>query len=562
MSPTAAPWMTRTVPASAFEALIRRHRLSPLAARVLAARGWQPGPALSDYLAPQALAPDPLALTGAPEAAERLWRAIDAGERITVAGDYDVDGVTGAALLLCFFRGVGATVDCYLPNRHQEGYGLQAEVLRELASAGTRVLVTVDNGTTSLEEIALATSLGIDVIVTDHHQPGPVLPAAYALLNPKTMAAPGPFEPLAGVGVAYQLTKAMEALRGPAGADAALDLVAIGTIGDRAALSGENRRLVKLGLSRLAASPRAGLAALCQIVNLELGPHTGAEAIALRLVPRLNAAGRMADARLALDLLLTDDREAGARLAEKLERLNRERQRLTRSIESSAKALLEATFDPEAPAIVLADDTWHHGVTGVVASRLVERYRKPVILFAPDRGAWRGAGRGVPGYDMHAALAAVSHHLGRYGGHPMAVGCTVAKGGLEAFSRDFASALAAQQPPAVTDANWQVDAEVPLSELTLQSVEALDCLQPTGAQNPAPTLVARNVRVVKQGLRGPEGQHLWLTIEDEGGRAEAIGFGMGALYPLGERIDCVFTPTTDRKRVQLRLVALFESPTS
>ncbi|MFP5502316.1 MAG: single-stranded-DNA-specific exonuclease RecJ, partial [Candidatus Sericytochromatia bacterium] len=352
MSPTAAPWMTRTVPASIFEALVRRHRLSPLAARVLAARGWQPGPALSDYLAPQAVAPDPLALTGAPEAAERLWRAIDAGERITVAGDYDVDGITGAALLKLFLEGAGATVDCHLPNRHQEGYGLQIEALRELAAAGTRVLVTVDNGTTSLEEIAFAKTLGMDVIVTDHHQPGPELPEAYALLNPRLMVEPGPFAPLAGVGVAYQLTKAMEALRHPCQADAALDLVAIGTIGDRAPLSGENRRLVKLGLQRLAASPRAGLAALCKIVNLELGPNPGAEAIALRLVPRLNAAGRMADPRLALDLLLTEDPSAGARLAERLERLNRERQRLTRSIEAGAKALLEAGYDPEAPAIV------------------------------------------------------------------------------------------------------------------------------------------------------------------------------------------------------------------
>lgn len=552
-------WRTRPLEATSPDTLARRHRVPTLVARVLAARGWQPGDELSTYLeAPSDREPDYTRLIGVPEAADRLLAAIDRGERITVCGDYDIDGITSTALLLCYLRRRGAVVDHFLPHRVVEGYGLNETALRELAARDTKVLVTVDNGITSIKEVALARELGMDVILTDHHRPGPELPPATVIVNPRLMADPAELAPLAGVGVAYAVARGVDARRPPEGLDARdlLDFVALGTLGDQSPLEQENRRLVRLGLKRVAEAPRKGLAALARAVKCNLRQANLGEHLAQRVIPRLNAAGRLAHPTLALELLLCEDEGNARALAEQLEQLNKQRRLLSVATETQAMALLSGEGKQDQPAIVLADPHWHHGVMGIVATRLAERFRKPVLLFALEEGGyWRGSGRSIPGLDLHAILEGLSRYLGRYGGHASAVGCTVEQARLDAFVADLQAAVARR----VGDVSprqriWEVDAEVPLIELSYESVAGLHVLQPTGPANPAPVLAARSLRVLRQELRGPEGEHLWLELEDGSGRAEAIGFGMGGLYPLGEPIvDVVFVPMAERWQGRNRL---------
>jgi single-stranded-DNA-specific exonuclease len=563
-------WQAPTIPAGATQSLERKHRLPALVAGVLAARGWEPGDALALFLGERVLAaPDPLELFGVKTAALRLWAAIDGAEQVTICGDYDADGVTGTALLVGALRAAGAQVNWYLPHRYHDGYGLNAGALDRLAAAQTKVIVTVDNGITSLEELAYAHKLGIDAIVTDHHLPGPELPLSHSIVNPRMMADAGPFAPLAGVGVAYMLVCGMSALRpehlGLADVlKAQLDLVALGTIGDMAPLAGENRRLVREGLACMATVPRLGLAALARSVKISLnGPGAG-DSIAHRLIPRLNAAGRMAHPDLALAMLLADDEGTARNLADKLGSLNRQRRSLTETTEARCRELLGPGPPSNQPAILLAEAGWHHGVMGIVASRLAERYGRPTILFAPDGAGWRGSGRSVPGFDLHAVLDELSGYLGRYGGHAAAVGLTVPDERLADFMADFQACVArrrGEQP--VGPCDWRVDLEVSLTALTLPDVEGLSCLEPTGMENPVPVFAARNLWVVRQGTRGPDGQHLWLEFEQPsmpGKPLEAIGFNMGAVYPVPERVDIIFTPTADRwqgrQRLQLRLKAV------
>lgn len=557
--PERLEWQTRAVEATAPDTLARRHRVPALVARVLAARGWQPGDALTTYLeAPSGQEPDYTALVGVPEAADRLLAAIDAGERITVCGDYDIDGITSTALLLCYLRRRGAVVDHFLPHRVVEGYGLNEPALRELAGRGTKVLVTVDNGITSVKEVALARELGMDVILTDHHRPGPELPQATVIVNPRLMADAGELAPLAGVGVAYAVARGVDAARPPEGLDARdlLDFVALGTLGDQSPLAQENRRLVRLGLRRIAEAPRKGLAALARAVKCNLKQANLGEHLAQRVIPRLNAAGRLAHPTLALELLLCEDEAAARALADQLEQLNKQRRMLSVATEMQAMTLLSAQGAQDHPAIVLADPHWHHGVMGIVATRLAEKFRKPVLLFALEEGGyWRGSGRSVPGLDLHAVLEGLSPYLGRYGGHASAVGCTVEQARLEAFVADLQAAIAARVGDVVPrNRVWEVDAEVPLVELSYESVAGLHVLQPTGPANPAPVLAARGLRVLRQEVRGPEGEHLWLELEDGSGRAEAIGFGMGSQHPLRDRVvDVVFVPMAERWQGKNRL---------
>lgn len=555
--------------------LTRLGHLSSLAATVLAARGWQAGPALGAYLSAEGgEAPDYLCLTGVREGAARLAAALAAGERITICGDYDMDGVCATALLVGCLRARGADVDFYLPHRIHDGYGLNAAVLERFSAGGSKLLVTVDNGITSVREIALARALGLDVILTDHHLPGPDLPPATVVINPQLMPDSGPFGPMAGVGVAYALAIGLETALGAASPTESLapflDLVALGTLGDMAPLIGENRRLVRRGLAGLATSPRAGLAGLADVLKLKMDGPGLAEQLAQRLIPRLNAAGRMAHPALALELLLCEDASRARALAAQLEQLNRQRRTLTEATEAACLAMLEghaggtpgSSMAGVGGAIILAHAGWHHGVTSIVAGRLANRFNRPAILFAPEADGWRGSGRSVPNFDLHAALAALASHLGRFGGHAAAVGLTVSADGLDAFERALQAYCTAHHPEPAHEARpWEIDAEVPLDALTYDNVASLGCLQPTGAGNPAPTLLARGLFVRRQQTRGPNEQHLFLALRDaEGSQIEAIGFGFGHLLPLPERVDLVYTPIAERwrgrERVQLRLLAV------
>jgi single-stranded-DNA-specific exonuclease len=532
---------------------------SQLLAQVLAARGWRPGPALTTFLAPpSSREPDYGALPGMAEAVALLTGAIRRAERITVCGDYDIDGIASTSLLVRALEHHDAVVDHFLPHRLEEGYGLNAAAIQGIAAQGTRLLVTVDNGITSHEQVALARSLGIEVIVTDHHRPGASLPDATVIVNPWLMQDPGGLAPLAGVGVAYALARSVDRALPLREVDARslLDLVALGTLGDQAPLVEENRRLVRLGLARLSRAPRRGVAALARAARCNLKAGNLAELLSQRVIPRINAAGRMAHPRLALELLLAHDDAPARQMADQLERLNHERRLLSLAIEAEAIARVAGGDMPGGPAIILADASWHHGVLGIVASRLAERFRRPTLLFAPEEnGHWRGSGRSVSGHDLHATLEAVGKVLGRFGGHANAVGLSVAPEDFEFFCAIFQAEVAVRLTAPVNYTKvWEVDAEPPLAALTFDAASSLQALEPTGPDNPAPTFGLRGATVLRQERRGPEDEHLWLEVSDGVDRASAIAFGQGNRHPLPDGpVDLVFQPVAERWQGQNRL---------
>jgi single-stranded-DNA-specific exonuclease len=498
------------------------------------------------------------------EAVALLVGAIERRERITVCGDYDIDGIASTSLLVRALEHHEAVVDHFLPHRLVEGYGLNASAIRDLAARGTRLLVTVDNGITSHAQVAMARSLGLDVLVTDHHKPGPSLPDATAIVNPWLMDEPGVLASLAGVGVAYALARSLDRALLPREFDARslLDMVALGTLGDQAPLVDENRRLVRLGLARISRSPRRGVAALARAARCNLKAGNLAELLSQRVIPRINAAGRMAHPRLALELLLARDDAPARQMAEQLEQLNRERRLLSLAIEAEAIARVAGGDRPGGPAIILADPGWHHGVLGIVASRLAERFRRPTLLFAPEEnGHWRGSGRSVSGHDLHATLEAVGKVLARFGGHANAVGLSVADEDFEFFCTIFQAEIAVRLTAPMNYAKtWEVDAEPPLAELTFDAVTSLLALEPTGTGNPPPTFALRGCTVMRQERRGPAEEHLWLEVSDGVTQLSAIAFGQGDRHHLQGPIDLVYQPMAERwqgqNRITLKVLAI------
>ncbi|HHT02330.1 MAG TPA: single-stranded-DNA-specific exonuclease RecJ [Firmicutes bacterium] len=504
--------------------------ISPALARVLINRGVTEVGAARRFLHPEELAwHDPFSMLGMPAAVARLQEALARCEQIVVYGDYDVDGITAAAILTDYLQRRGGRVTTTLPSRLLDGYGLHPEVVRSAAAAGCTLLVTVDCGITACAEIALAKQLGMDVLVCDHHEAGASLPLGAVLLDPKQPACPYPFKGLAAVGVVWKLLQALE----PGSCDQYLDLVALGTVADVVPLVDENRRLVQQGLACLASSARPGLRALlnsCGLspANLEAG-H-----VAFGLAPRLNAAGRVGDAMLALQLLLCQDVAMAEELAAELEQANRARQRIEETVWREAEAQAMAMFaeDPHLPFLVLDGDGWHPGVIGIVASRLVERFYRPTLLVAWHEGLGRGSGRSIPGFNLHKALSACAHLLEGFGGHGAAAGCQVVPGNLPALRaalQDYArrnSGLSDFVP------KLQIDAELRPDECGLRLATELELLAPFGVGNPRPLFAVHSLRPVSVQTVGKQGQHLRLQFQGQSnGRLVGIGFRLGHLAP-------------------------------
>src|SRR5512132_2280000 len=379
---------------------------------------------------------DPLLVGDMSVAVERIRAAIAAGRRICVHGDYDVDGICATVLAVLVLRELGAAVDWHLPSRFDEGYGVSGGTLERLAGEGCGLVLTVDCGITAVDEVRRARELGLEVIVTDHHRPGEALPDCPLVA---TRPSDYPFPDLCGTGVVYKLG---EALLG-SGSDVLkrhLDLIALATIADVVPLVGENRSLAIAGLRTLARTQKPGLRALMKVARVDPAA-VDAGKVGFRLAPRINAAGRLGHPRAALELLLTDDREEARRLADRLEALNRDRQAVEDKILRAASAQVDEW--PEAKrrqrGYVVWGQDWHEGVIGIVASRLVERYHRPVVLIAGTEGLWTGSGRSIPSFDLHGALAACSHHLERFGGHRAAAGLSISAEQLEPFAEAFAA---------------------------------------------------------------------------------------------------------------------------
>ena len=517
-------WTIRPCPRPEVRALAQALGLRETTASVLVRRGYGDPEAAQAFLAAERPRHDPLLLGDTAEACALLRRRIAEGGRICVHGDYDVDGICATALAVTVLRGLGADVEWHLPSRFEEGYGLSGETLARLAGEDCSLVLTVDCGITAVDEAAQARSLGLDVIVTDHHRPGETLPDCPVVA---TRPSRYPFPELCGTGVVYKLLLAL--LEDEAALEEHLDVVALATVADVVPLVDENRALVTAGLRRLARTTKPGLRALMRAAAVD--PATvDAGAIGFRLAPRINAAGRLGHPAAALELLLTQDAEEARRLAGELESLNRDRQAIEDRILRDAVRQVEEW--PEAHrrrlGYVLAGEEWHRGVIGIVASRLAERFHRPVVLIAGGDGdEWTGSGRSIPAFDLHAALGACSHLLGRWGGHRAAAGLSIAPGDVDAFAAAFAEHAATILTEEDLEPVLSVDAVARGRELTLDLCEELERLAPFGLGNPGITLLAVGCELSELGAVG-EGKHLRVAVTADGARSGAIAFGRGA----------------------------------
>ncbi len=553
--------------------LCDRLRVGPLLAQVLINRGLSTVEDCHGFLntSHQGLH-RPELMAGLPEAAERIVRAVRQGERIAIYGDYDVDGVTSSALLYQCLQLAGVTPTLYVPHRIDEGYGLNCDAIQHLADDGHKLIVTVDCGTSSIAEAELARKLGVDLIITDHHEPGPTLPPAYALVNPKVPGSAYPFRELAGVGIAFKLAWAIGLeLAGGANCTSqfqrfltdATSLAALGTIADVVPLVGENRVLATLGLKSLSSQRyHAGLHAIVESARLADSKVVERD-VAFIIGPRLNAAGRMGHAGQALRLLTTAGPDEARAIAADLEQVNRRRQEVERTILEQAIEQVEADDDWQSRfSFVLASEQWHVGVIGIVASRLVERYGRPVLMIGVDEdGCGQGSGRSVRALNMFEALGECADCLLRFGGHPMAAGLRLESSRLGDLREAFEAAV--RQRVQATDlvATIDIDAEVTLAGLNQSAVTELQRLAPFGQGNPQPMFVATGCKCVGPARRmGNGGTHLSVQLTQSGTSLRGVCWNAGELaeeISRAETLDIAFRPKLNtwkgRTSVELEL---------
>ncbi|HJT35303.1 MAG TPA: single-stranded-DNA-specific exonuclease RecJ [Pirellulales bacterium] len=556
-------------------ALERAAGVSAVVARLLICRGLDDPVRARDFLDPKlAQLRDPGELPGVPAAVERIARAIAARERIVVYGDYDVDGMTATSLLVQCLRLLGADAGYYVPHRLEEGYGLNHEALRTLASQSAKLIVTVDCGITSAAEAATARSIGLDLIITDHHEFGPELPDAAAIVHPRLPGTAYPFAGLSGAGVAFKLAWAL--CQQASGAKkvgepmrnfllSAVGWAALGTVADMVPLVDENRVLVQHGLASLKERPGLGLAALMRLAELDQKPRLATDDVGFALAPRLNAAGRLGQAQLAVELLITTAPERATALAEYLNELNNSRQSLERSIYLAALKQAQHYDVENDAALVLAERGWHPGVIGIVAGRLVDKFHRPVILVALDElGVKPGVGsaRGVPGFNLHEALAACTEHLLSHGGHAAAAGLKIDDHKLDDFRTDFCQCVAEAIALERRVAELAIDAEVSFGELTLSVLNQIERLAPFGQHNPRPLLCASGVTLAGPPRRiGGGERHLSLKLAQGGVALRAIAFGGGdwadELAAIRGPLSVAFRPIINefrgRRSVELQL---------
>jgi len=507
---------------------------------------------------------DPSELPGATQAAELIFAAVLAQKKITIYGDYDADGMTSTAILLRCLRLLGANVDFYVPHRINEGYSLHAEALRKLAAQGTEVVVTVDCGVASVAEAEVAAQLELMLIITDHHQLADSLPAAAAIVHPGLPNSDYPFAGLCGAAVAFKLAWAICqcASDGKKVTDRlrtfllqAIGLAAIGTVCDVVPLLDENRILVRYGLDALKAQPIVGLLAVMRATKLSEKKRLEGEDIGFTIGPRLNAAGRMGQAEIAIELLTTDSDQRADTIAQYLNELNIQRQSLERSITRAATKQIKATPDFEkAPAFVLADHGWHAGVIGIVAGRLAEKYHRPVVVIAGDPLGVKpgiGSARSVPGFNLHEALAECSDLLESHGGHAAAAGMKVKHQHIDAFRTAFCQIAAQKIPESNRTPELQIDGEASLQMLTRQTVEQIESLAPFGHGNSRPVLCASEVRLSGLPKRmGETGRHLSMMFDQHGVKMRAVAFGGGdweeELLKIDGPMSIAFRPVINR----------------
>jgi single-stranded-DNA-specific exonuclease len=520
---------------------------------------------------------DPMELPGVPQAADLIAAAIRQSHPITVYGDYDADGMTGAAILVNGLRLLGADVHYFVPNRLEDGYGLNSEAIEKLHRRGRKMIISVDCGITSVDQAELCRRLGITLVITDHHQLAETLPDAAAIVHPRLPGTCYPFGELCGAGVAFKLAWAL--CQQASGSKRvtepmreyllqSLALAAIGTIADMVPLLDENRILVHHGLRSLHASPLPGLAELMKLTKLTGKSRLLSEDVAFSIAPRLNAAGRLGQAQLGIELLTSPPGERVNALASYIEQLNSSRDSLQRSVQLAAGKVATTDFDPEAdPALVLAGTGWHLGVIGVVAGRLAEKYGKPVFVISMDQTGGKpavGSGRaGSPHINLHEALSECAPRLLRFGGHRAAAGITIAEDQIDHFRSEFFEAVSRQMIDTDPVAEVLIDAQAPLGQLNLQTVSQIEQLSPFGQGNPRPVLCSSGVTLAEPSRRMGTGErHLSVRISQQNVQIRAVAFGQGDwcddLNACEGPIDIAYRPVINefagRRNVEIQLI--------
>jgi single-stranded-DNA-specific exonuclease len=535
-------------------------KFPPIIRQVLFNRGYPTDEEAQHYLLAETTFDDsPLQLMGMASAVERICFALDHDEPIAIYGDYDVDGVTATALLVETVGALGGNARGYIPNRFDEGYGLNNDALKSLFEDGVKLVISVDCGIRSPDEAAFARELGLDLIITDHHQPANDLPPAFAIINPKQLGDQYPDKELAGVGVAYKIAEAMiNARQSGFDKNQLLDLVALGTVADLAPLTGENRSLVRKGLHRIQATSRQGLYSLAKVAELDIS-KTSATNIGFILGPRLNAAGRLESALAAFELLTTQDVMRAGQLALQLDQNNRDRQALTRQIQEQAEAIVLTEGLP-ADLLFAVHPDFNAGVVGLAASRLAETYYRPAVVGQQSEETTRCSCRSIPEFHITLALDQCADLLVRHGGHAAAAGFTVRNENLQEL-RDRLKAIAKNELGGKElRPTLFADGEIPLAALKPELLQFLNELQPTGYGNPDAVFVSRAVQVKTSRTVGADGRHLKLTVSDGKVFFDAIGFRLGHLQPdlpAEKKVDVMFTFETNefngRTYLQLNL---------
>ena len=532
-------WKIQEADQDASEALAAELDISLPLARLLVSRGFAEPEAAEQYLHPQlSHLHSPFLLEDMKRAVERIQRATAQGETVCVYGDYDVDGMTSSSLLLGVFRHLGIACDYYIPNRMEEGYGMNQEAIQEIHSRGASLIISVDCGITSLREIERANELGMDVIITDHHEPDAAhLPPAYAILNPK-LSEQYPFDGLAGVGIAFKLA---HALAGggelPDYLYQQLDLVALGTVVDVTPLVNENRILTHFGLQVLDRRERMGIRALCEVAKIDVGRPIKAYTLGFVLGPRLNAAGRLDTAQKAVELLTTDSFEVARKLAGELDAENRKRKEIELSILEQAEAKIKRDVDlTQAKGIVIAEEGWHRGVIGIVASRLVERYNRPTILIAVDGDEGHGSARSIEPFNLYEGIAACQEYLERFGGHRAAAGLSILKKNIPRLRYQFSKVTSENLTEEDLISIFKIDLLVPLDKLSEALINELAQMEPFGMGNTKPVLAVKGATLQWPATVMGQG-HLQFRLSSEQGPLRAVGWNMGSYQILLQKTD-------------------------
>ncbi len=523
---------------SKVDEIAERNHISQLLAKIILNRGLEQEDEIKAFLNPQITdLNDPFQLNDMDKAVERILKAREQQERVTVYGDYDVDGITSVAVVYQFLKELGMDIHYYLPSRLEEGYGLNNEAILKIKEQGTTLLITVDCGISAASETSYAKEIGIDVIVTDHHECPEVLPEAIAVVDAKRNDNTYPFNALAGVGVAFKL---IQAIAYKLELDRKsylkyLDIVCLGTVADIVPLVKENRVIVKFGLMLMKETRNVGLKAII----LQSGYHKiDSSMISFGIAPRINACGRMGKADLALELLLTTDEKKAIEIAEQLGTINKERQEAEKSIIDEAIKLIEEKKLYEDNVIVVGEHGWHHGVIGIVASKITEMYYKPSVLVCFEDGIGKGSGRSIDGFDLHDALTYCGGDLLKFGGHEMAIGLTIQEEQFEKFRKDInqyaEGKLIKDKTPTI-----MADAEVNASMISMEHLKELQVLEPFGEANPVPVFIYKNMKVDGIRLLSNE-RHLKLILKDNTAIYDAIAFNMGEMQysiKVGDKVD-------------------------